>query len=801
MVRQAQRAGAQGDTSCRLFSGRRIFVSPNKRRDADASEGRLIDVDPAPTKLVVLSELDDRGREVAAARSLCRRMTFTTAGRSVRVPPMLLTRRALLAAGLSSLAGPAGTASAVAMAAAVSQTPPSATNARHIMPVPAGSRNGEGWANAASLWQLSAMIAAVGPGGTVFLRADAGSYSLRANRVNVSRGGQAGLPVTIIGVDKGLNPKKATIAGTRTNWILPDDPEVVTNVGNWSVGSDIFFLTPGADYLAFRFFDFQSTGQPFHLSAPMHKGITVSDCDAHNFQRFLEHDPGTSHVDTVLRNITGSGFSKTAIRIRGDSHNVLLEDITLNSGRQDGANFATGVECNETAHDITMRRVEASNCHDTHYSNADGFWNADGFASERGNYNIRREECTSSGNTDAGYDDKGTNVTNVNCTARGNKVNYKFWGPSTTNINCQALDPKSRGGTGAQMQYYVYGGHALDVVGADVLIRGGVISDNDPDTYVFVAQGHNSVFRIAGPTITKHADAVMETELEGWGNAFLAGSPFDVMSPTITSAASVTAVANINFAHLLSADKPVTWSIVGGADATSFKVLPDRRVGTLNMTAASGGANRQVVVRATDANGNNADQTMTLAFGASASVFFRDDFTRADQDLGARADWRFAPDGGGDGRFTDIAIRSKMLAIFNTGNGGAAYVSPDCGFADHYVQATVASTPAGHNGMLACRITNPSNLIGVEFTNKRISLYERTNGVFKELGLVDARPVVGDVIRLEIKGASAAVKKNGVVIIGQKVTAATKARSTWAGVLSRNLAVNPWIDNYESGPI
>jgi hypothetical protein len=117
------------------------------------------------------------------------------------------------------------------------------------------------------------------------------------------------------------------------------------------------------------------------------------------------------------------------------------------------------------------------------------------------------------------------------------------------------------------------------------------------------------------------------------------------------------------------------------------------------------------------------------------------------------------------------------------------------------VQATVASTPAGHNGMLACRITNPSNLIGVEFTNKRISLYERTNGVFKELGLVDARPVVGDVIRLEIKGASAAVKKNGVVIIGQKVTAATKARSTWAGVLSRNLAVNPWIDNYESGPI
>jgi hypothetical protein len=351
------------------------------------------------------------------------------------------------------------------------------------------------------------------------------------------------------------------------------------------------------------------------------------------------------------------------------------------------------------------------------------------------------------------------------------------------------------------MQYYVYGGHAPDILGADVLIRGGVISDNDSNTYVFVAQGHNSVFRIAGPTITKHADAVMVTEMEGWGSAVLIGSPFDVTSPAITSAVSVTAVANINFAHLLSADKPVTWSIVGGADATSFNVLPDRRGGTLNMTAASGGTTRQVIVRATDANGNNADQTITLAFGASASVFFRDDFGGADQDLGTRADWRFAPDGGGDGHFTDIAIRSQRLAIFNKENGGAAYVSPDCGFADHYVQAMVASTPADHNGMLVCRITNPSNLIGVEFTNKRIALYERTNGIFKELGLVDAAPVVGDVLRLEVKGASAAVKKNGVVIIGQKITAATKARSTWAGVLSRSSAVNPWIDNYESGPL
>jgi hypothetical protein len=669
------------------------------------------------------------------------------------------------------------------------------------MSVPAGNGNGDSWANAASILQLNDMIAAAGPGGTVYIRADAGSYAFTEDRVRINNGGKVGSPVTVIGVDRNLAPMRATIVGSRTAWTLPTDPETVTNVRDWSVGGYIFILRSGADYLTFKYFDFQRAGQPFHLAGSTHRGITVGDCNAYNFQRFFEHDPATSHIDTILRNITGTGFSKTAIRIRGDSHKVLLEDITLNSGRQDGHNFATGVECNETAHDITMRRVTVTNCHDTRYSNPDRFWNGDGFASELGNYNIYREDCTSSGNTDAGYDDKGTNVTHVNCTASDNKVNYKFWGPSTTNINCRALDPRSRGGTGAQMQYYVYGGDAPDVSGADVLIRGGVISDNDPNTNVFVAEAYNSVFRIAGVAITHHAKAVLQTELAGWGNAFLYDPILDATPPTITSDASVTSAANVNFAHLLKANKPVTWSIAGGPDAASFKMLPDRRAGTLTMTAARSGANRQAIVRATDANGNKADQTITAAFGATATVFFKDDFNRAEQDLGASADWRLAPDGGGDGLPSDIAIRDEKLAIFNTAYGGVACASPDCGFADHYVQATVAKIPAYYNGMLACRLMGPSNLIGVEFKNDRISLYERTSGRFKELGFVTTPPMVGDVIRLEVKGANATVKKNGIVIVGPKTTAGTNATWTWSGVLSRSFAVNPWIDNYESGPL
>jgi hypothetical protein len=710
---------------------------------------------------------------------------------------MFLTRRALLVASLSSLGRPAIAASDKATSA----SPPLGTRVRYIMPAPAGNGSGDSWANAASIWRLNNMIAAAGPEGIVYVRADTGPYTLTDNRISLSKGGQVGSLVTVIGVDWSLAPMRAVIVGNRTAWTLPTDPEAVTNVRNWSAGGDVFVLKSGADYLTFQYFDFQRTGQPFHLTGPTHKGITVSECTAYNFHRFFEHDAGTSHVDTVLRNITGTGFSKTAIRIRGDSHNVLLEGITLNSGRQDGHNFATGVECNETAHNITMRRVTATNCHDTHNSNPERFWNADGFASEVGNYAIYREDCVSSGNTDAGYDDKGADVTGVNCTASGNKVNYKLWGPSTTNINCRALNPRSRGGSGAQMQYYVYGGDSPNVAGADVLIQGGVISDDDPSTNVFVAEAYNSVFRIAGVAITRHVNTVLQTELKGRGNVFLHGPASDATPPTITSAASVTAAALVNFAHLLKADKPVTWSMVGGRDAASFEVLPDRRAGTLTMTAAPSGANRQVIVRATDANGNKADQTITLAFGAMAPTFFKDDFNRADQDLGANGDWRFAPDGGGDGLPSDIAIRNQKLAIFNTAYGGAAYASPDCGFADHYVQATVAKIPNYYNGILACRLAGPSNLIGVEFKNDRIALYERTSGQFRELGFATIPPMVGDAIRLEVKGADATVRRNGVVIIGPKTTAGTNATRTWSGVVSRSLAVNPWIENYESGPL
>src|SRR5262249_58827852 len=119
---------------------------------------------------------------------------------------LIRSRGVVLLRGLSAFGGPATAASRKALPG----PPPLGTHVRHIMPAPAGSANGDSWANAASIWQLNDMIAAVSPGGTVYVRADAGSYSFTDNRVTINGGGQVGSPVIVIGVDQGLAPVKAT---------------------------------------------------------------------------------------------------------------------------------------------------------------------------------------------------------------------------------------------------------------------------------------------------------------------------------------------------------------------------------------------------------------------------------------------------------------------------------------------------------------------------------------------------------------------------------------------------------------
>src|SRR5262249_42636652 len=68
---------------------------------------------------------------------------------------------------------------------------PPAASARYIMPTGQGAADGTSWANAAAMSALDAMVAAVGAGGTVYIRADAGEYVFTQDpAVLVAHGGR-----------------------------------------------------------------------------------------------------------------------------------------------------------------------------------------------------------------------------------------------------------------------------------------------------------------------------------------------------------------------------------------------------------------------------------------------------------------------------------------------------------------------------------------------------------------------------------------------------------------------------------
>jgi hypothetical protein len=146
--------------------------------------------------------------------------------------------------------------------------------------------------------------------------------------------------------------------------------------------------------------------------------------------------------------------------------------------QHDGDNFAIGIHLVDTVHDVVIERVTMNNARDTLHE----YWNGDGFAAEIGVYDLLLVDTNASGNTDAGYDLKASNVRLVNAAAHDNKRNFRLWGQNVVLEGCVGTDPNIRGGTGTQTQV-----HLADA--ANVEIAGGSFTDGDVDTIVFDIDG------------------------------------------------------------------------------------------------------------------------------------------------------------------------------------------------------------------------------------------------------------------------------------------------------------------------
>ncbi|MEL6556084.1 MAG: malectin domain-containing carbohydrate-binding protein [Cyanobacteria bacterium J06621_11] len=331
---------------------------------------------------------------------------------------------------------------------------------------PNGTGDGSSWDQAARINDLDGLIEMASPGDEIWIAGDLGTYDLAGQVLVIDSGSTKAGDIYIKGV--------ASVAGGNDTPLL-----VGSRAEDWAPGKangeDVFRLLDGANHLHFSNLDFKNVGNgAFRLGGDL-EGITIEDVTATNVRRFVENyvsgEAETASVtDLTIRDVEVHGFSKGAIRLQYDSNNVLIEDVFGDSQRQDGDNFAMGVHIMGTANNIVHRRVTMNNA--TQTRDASVYWNADGFVTESGTYDITYEDTSASGNTDGGYDLKSNGTVMIRAKASDNKRNFRIWG-ETRMVDIVSDDPFLRGGNGTTAHIHVYGDQS------DLLIEGGTFTGSN----------------------------------------------------------------------------------------------------------------------------------------------------------------------------------------------------------------------------------------------------------------------------------------------------------------------------------
>ena len=308
----------------------------------------------------------------------------------------------------------------------------------YVSPTGSGLRDGSSIQNAGTLANLNKYIKAAGPSGEVLLLADKGAYQ-QNTQIAITAGGADGAPVTIRGIDSNGNPMAADIRGARSqDWTL-----------GMSEGNELFRLLAGANNLVFEDMSVRNFGNGVFRAGADISNLTIRDITANNVARFVEnYASGTASSATVsgltVQDVTVTRYSQGAIRLRYNTHDVVIDNVIGDSQRENGGQYVFGVSLDGTVHDVRISDTQMKNSFGR--GAASEYWNGDGFVAEGGVYNLRFENTVSSGNTDAGYDLKSKNTTLVGAVSEGNGRNYRFWSKSITLEDSVSRNPTYYGG-------------------------------------------------------------------------------------------------------------------------------------------------------------------------------------------------------------------------------------------------------------------------------------------------------------------------------------------------------------------
>ncbi len=359
----------------------------------------------------------------------------------------------------------------------------------YISPAGSGDKSGSDINNAASIGSLNTLIGKAGPGGEVLLLADQGDYNV-TGILGITRGGAEGQPVVVRGIDSGGNSMAAQFTGSRpADWQAGD-----------ASGNELFKLGAGADNLEFRDLRIDNVGTAFRVTADL-ANLHIEDVDANNVRRFFEDyssaPSGTATITGLtIRDVDVQGFSRVAIRLQYDTNNVVIDNVTADMAGQTGDDLPAGVHLDGTVHNVTLNQVVMKNVQST----AGAYFNGDGFATERGVYNVRFIDTVARGNSDGGYDLKSSGTLVVRALSEENGRNYRLWGDATL-IDSVGLNPVLRGGISEQNQLW------LDDA-ANVTVIGGRFDDAGSRTKVISSQGR---LTLQGVAITRSELSTLAT--------------------------------------------------------------------------------------------------------------------------------------------------------------------------------------------------------------------------------------------------------------------------------------------------
>ncbi|VVT00071.1 Type I secretion C-terminal target domain (VC_A0849 subclass) [Sphingomonas sp. EC-HK361] len=360
---------------------------------------------------------------------------------------------------------------------------------RYISPTGAGDKSGSSIENAAPIGALDTQIVKAGAGGQVLLIADAGIYQT-SGIIPVAHGGADGLPVTIRGIDHFGNAMAAQFNGTRpVDWHAGD-----------AAGNELFKLGSGTNHLVFQDIDISNVGTAFRASADI-ADITIDQVDVHNARRFFENlASGTSATISglTIRDVTVTGFSREAIRLQYDTHDVVIENVRADMAGQVGDDLPEGIHLDGTVHGVVIRNTVMANVQSA--GSGSTYLNGDGFATERGVYGVLFENTVASGNSDGGYDLKSSDTVLIGAVASENARNYRFWGEITMSDSI-GLNPVWRGGSSEQNQLWI-------AAGAKVAISDSAFADAGSRTKVISSEG---ALVLDGVQIVHAADSILLT--------------------------------------------------------------------------------------------------------------------------------------------------------------------------------------------------------------------------------------------------------------------------------------------------